>query len=360
MKARLAASDPAGRHELLAAQERGGREPWAVVFEGGEWNVYEKPDEGRQNEEERDQLTGILKKSTAEARITSWMRGRRGGTLFLCDVNHMKRINEQYGHQTGDECLKRVAQILSYMIRYNDILGRCGGDEFIIFMPECLDMGQAQENCRRIQERFHADGRREKDRIPLSLTVVWELRKPGNTYQNLFASVCEKLKRQKGIMDTVRAETKRKDHYITDVRRIQEELTEQIQKQEAYCQDYETFKSIYRFLERGIARSGQKVCVILLTVVDGQGKSPLPYEKDVLMEQLGEDIGITLRIGDVYTRYSSSQYLLLVIDTAQEQADRIVDRIRERFLDGRQGEDVLIHHCYELQSVRNENTMDRG
>ena len=94
--------------------------------------------------------------------------------------------------------------------------------------------------------------------------------------------------------------------------------------------------------------------MILLTVVDGQGRNPLPYEKDMLMEQLGEDIGVTLRIGDVYTRYSSSQYLLLVIDTTEEKADRIVDRIREQFLDGRQGEDVLIHYCYELQPARSE------
>lgn len=317
--------------------------------------MNEKPDGRSPGEEERDQLTGVLKKSAVEARITSRMWGKREGTLFLCDVDHMKRINEQYGHQAGDECLKRVAQILSYMIRSNDILGRCGGDEFVIFVPECQDAKQAQEICRRIQERFYADRGKEKGRIVLSLTVVWELWKTGSTYQKLFECASERLRQQKGNADIEYAQKgKKKDYYITDVRKVQEELREQIQKQEAYCQDYETFKSIYRFLERGIARSGQKTCVILLTVVDGQGRSPLPYEKDMLMEQLGEDIGVTLRIGDVYTRYSSSQYLLLVIDTTEEKADRIVDRIRERFLDGRQGEDVLIHHCYELQPAQSE------
>lgn len=317
--------------------------------------MSEKPDEKSTGEEERDQLTGVLKKSAVEAKIISQMWGKRGGTLFLCDVDHMKRINEQYGHQVGDECLKRVAQILSYMIRSNDILGRCGGDEFVIFVPECQDAKQAQEICRRIQERFHADRGKEKGRIVLSLTVVWELRNTGNTYQKLFECASDRLRQQKGNADIEYVQNgKKKDYYITDVRRVQEELREQIQKQEAYCQDYKTFKSIYRFLERGIARSGQKACVILLTVVDGQGRSPLPYEKDMLMEQLGEDIGVTLRIGDVYTRYSSSQYLLLVIDTTEEKADRIVDRIRERFLDGRQGEDVLIHHCYELQPAQSE------
>ena len=319
--------------------------------------MCEKPNGKRLGEEERDQLTGVLKKNMAEAKIASQMRGKRGGTLFLCDVDHMKRINERYGHQTGDECLKKVAQILSYMIRSNDILGRCGGDEFVIYMPGCQDAEQAQEICKRIRERFHAGRGKEKDRIALTLTVVWELRKTGSTYQNLFACAGKKLeqKKQEEILDLENAQrSRRKDYYITDVRKVQEELREQIQKQEAYCQDYKTFKSIYRFLERGLARSGQKACVILLTVVDGQGRSPLPYEKEILMEQLGEDIGVTLRIGDVYTRYSSSQYLLLVIDTTEEKADRIVDRIRERFLDGRQGEDVLIHHCYELQPARSE------
>lgn len=277
----------------------------------------------------------------------------------MCDVDHMKRINEQYGHQMGDECLKRVAQILSYMIGSNDILGRCGGDEFVIFMPECQDMEQAQEHCRRIQERFHTGRGKAKNRIPLSLTVVCEQRKMGNTYQKLFEHVYEKLEQQKRLSDITKAESgERKDHYVADVRRVKEELKEQIRKQEAYCQDYETFKSIYRFLERGIARSGLKACVILLTVVDRDGKSPLPHEKDVLMEQLGSDIGVTLRIGDVYTRYSSSQYLLLVIDTTEGQVDRIVDRIRKRFVEGRKEEDVLIHHCYELQSVQKEKGME--
>ena len=91
--------------------------------------MNEKPDEGKQNEEERDQLTGLLKKDMAEIQIASKMRGKRGGTLFLCDVDHMKQINEHYGHQTGDECLKRSAQILSYMIGSNDIC--CTGNNIL-------------------------------------------------------------------------------------------------------------------------------------------------------------------------------------------------------------------------------------
>ena len=56
--------------------------------------MHDKPDEGRQKEEERDLLTGLLKKDLAEVHIVSQLRGKRGGTLFLCDVDHMKQINE--------------------------------------------------------------------------------------------------------------------------------------------------------------------------------------------------------------------------------------------------------------------------
>ena len=153
-------------------------------------------DERGLKEEDRDQLTGILKKSRLEAQIASQMRGKRGGTLFLCDVDHMNGINEQYGHQAGDE--------------------------FVIFMPECREEEQAQEICRRIEERFHGGKGNEKGRIPLSLTVVWVRREMGCTYERMLACAWEKMKQQKqiGRLDTA-------DHYITDVRRVRKELTEQ-------------------------------------------------------------------------------------------------------------------------------------
>lgn len=303
---------------------------------------------GRSKDKNLDRLTGTLKRNVAEAGIASRLREKHSGTLFLCDVDDLSQINKQYGHLAGDQCLKQVAQILSYMIQPDDIFGRHGGDEFMIFMPDCVELQQAEEICRRMENRFRA-GR--KGRISLSVTVIWVLCRPGDTCRRLLKRAEEKLEGQKALYSPSRAQ-KGKDHYKKDVQQVQKELMEEIQKPGAYCQDYETFKSIYRFLERGIIRSGQKACVILITVVDEQGGSLLPGEKDVLMEQLGEEIGSALRIGDVYTRYSSSQYLSLVIDTTEGQADRIVDRIRNQFLAGKEGNDILIHHCYELQPAR--------
>ena len=76
------------------------------------------------------------------------------------------------------------------------------------------------------------------------------------------------------------------DNYQKDVRQVRNDLMEQIRVPGAYCQDYDTFKSIYRFLERGIIRGGQKSCVILLSVTDEEGRSIAPDKKDRLMERL--------------------------------------------------------------------------
>lgn len=312
----------------------------------------------RSEKENRDSLTGVLKKNVAEAQMATVLNRNRAGTLFLCDVDDLKKINDRYGHQAGDECLKETARILEYLIRPNAILGRHGGDEFLIFMPDCNDIGIASEFCKRVEKRFRVH--KENSKLPFSVTAVCAVWQPGDTFRKLFERAGEELEKRK--LDLGLAAVRKnagKDSYGKDVRRVRSELIEQIRKPGAYCQDYETFKGIYRFLERGIIRSGQKACVILITVVSGQGESLLPGEKDILMERLGEDIGIMLRIGDVYTRYSSSQYLILVIDTTEGQVDLIVNRIKNRFLANNQENNILIHNCYELQPARIGELMEQ-
>ena len=304
------------------------------------------------NAKSRDSLTGVLNKNTAEEQISSRLREKQGGTLFLCGVDGIKRINEQYGHLAGDECLKQAARILSFMIQPKDILGRRSGDEFVVFMPDCQDAQRAEAYAQRINNRFSTSRDRENKKVPYSMTVVWALH-DGCIPGALFERADAEMRRRRAEQELSGGrERKERNHYTRDIRQVRKELLEQIKRPGAYCQDYETFKGIYRFLARGIIRSGQKACVILLTMVNEEGGTPLLQEKDMLMEQLGETIGDTLRIGDVYTRYTSSQYLLLVINAEKCQADLIAQRIRERFLARRHSNDVLIHRCYELEPAQ--------
>lgn len=63
-------------------------------------------------------------------------RYQRPLTLAVCDVDHFKKINDKFGHQAGDKVLKLFAKLLSTRLREVDFVGRYGGEEFVILLPE--------------------------------------------------------------------------------------------------------------------------------------------------------------------------------------------------------------------------------
>ncbi|OON95987.1 MAG: hypothetical protein ATN32_06730 [Candidatus Epulonipiscium fishelsonii] len=89
---------------------------------------------------ERDQLTGLYNKMTAEKLISSSILKHKTGILFMIDGDHFKQINDILGHSIGDTVIKNIAATLynifePYIIEQNAIVGRMGGDEFMAFVP---------------------------------------------------------------------------------------------------------------------------------------------------------------------------------------------------------------------------------
>jgi diguanylate cyclase (GGDEF)-like protein len=88
----------------------------------------------------RDQLTGLYNRRGLLNQLQQWLswsaRYDRPLALLLVDVDRFKSVNDTFGHLAGDEALKRVADGLRQGIRTSDILGRFGGDEFLILAPE--------------------------------------------------------------------------------------------------------------------------------------------------------------------------------------------------------------------------------
>ena len=89
----------------------------------------------------RDGLTGIWNRAsilslTAGALLRS-ARQQSQTSIMLCDVDHFKRINDTYGHLTGDLVLKEVARRLNASVRAYDAVGRYGGEEFLILLNDC-------------------------------------------------------------------------------------------------------------------------------------------------------------------------------------------------------------------------------
>jgi diguanylate cyclase (GGDEF)-like protein len=86
-----------------------------------------------------DELTGIFnRRGITENLEVEVARSRRLGTplsLLMLDIDRFKPINDTFGHATGDEVIRTVAQALKKELRETDVLGRFGGDEFIVVLP---------------------------------------------------------------------------------------------------------------------------------------------------------------------------------------------------------------------------------
>lgn len=86
-----------------------------------------------------DPLTNLYNRRFFETRgreeVAHSLRHREPLTLLMFDVDHFKRINDTYGHQTGDKVLQAVAQFLKDQTRTSDICGRYGGEEFALLLP---------------------------------------------------------------------------------------------------------------------------------------------------------------------------------------------------------------------------------
>lgn len=90
---------------------------------------------------DRDSLTGLLKHARIKEQVDSELsRAQRSGealSLVMLDLDHFKRVNDTYGHSTGDKVLKAIAHLLRQRLRKTDAIGRYGGEEFMVILPRC-------------------------------------------------------------------------------------------------------------------------------------------------------------------------------------------------------------------------------
>lgn len=122
---------------------------------------------------ERDPLTGLLNRrgfadlwqSCVEQDVTEG-----DIAVIALDFDNFKQLNDQYGHQAGDEALQDLAQILQQHTRDYDFASRLGGDEFVLVLPGCKKQ-EALQIAERIQQSYAATKQGEQHSISLGIAI---------------------------------------------------------------------------------------------------------------------------------------------------------------------------------------------
>jgi diguanylate cyclase (GGDEF)-like protein len=124
-----------------------------------------------------DPLTGLYNHrhlyERLEQEVARAKRSRRPVAALMLDIDNLKLINDTYGHQVGDEALKLLASVLQSSCRAEDIVGRYGGDEFMIILPE-TDTAEAERIGERIQANLAARYLEEKGKdgcVPIRISM---------------------------------------------------------------------------------------------------------------------------------------------------------------------------------------------
>lgn len=84
-----------------------------------------------------DSLTGLLNRRSMQNRVRELRRTERSMAVILADLDKFKRLNDTYGHETGDRALRLFAATFSDALRAQDLLSRHGGEEFVAALPGC-------------------------------------------------------------------------------------------------------------------------------------------------------------------------------------------------------------------------------
>lgn len=158
----------------------------AMPFEGTPAMLYGIHDVTRQKEIEEqlrelattDSLTGTLNRrqffAVAEEELERATRYGKSTALFMMDADHFKAVNDRYGHMVGDRVLASIGGTIRGELRRFDVVGRYGGEEFVVLLPETT-MQAAAVTAERIraavaQRRVDADG--EPVTTTISIGVV--------------------------------------------------------------------------------------------------------------------------------------------------------------------------------------------
>ena len=141
-----------------------------------------------------DSLTGLFNKVSTEQKIDELLSSNCVGTMYMIDIDNFKTINDTLGHSKGDEVISDLSKLLQEAFRKDDIIGRIGGDEFIVFCPNLIHETSIYDKANLILNTFKKTYRHNDKTVQTTASVgIYKKTEKLENFQSMYQKSDEAL-----------------------------------------------------------------------------------------------------------------------------------------------------------------------
>jgi len=295
---------------------------------------------------EMDYLTGLPGRQGGENQISQKMKETQGCIAFI-DLDNLKQTNDTMGHIAGDRALTILGEVLAECAQ-DDVAMRIGGDEFVLFIAGA----DKEEAIRRIEDVYQRFDKKKEGNAYLSLSSLSAglcLTSVNDTYADVLAKADKALYHVKqrgksGYYFYTKSSNEAKKNSADDLSRLIDSLKNQTSRSGSMNVGYREFTKIYDYVRCLTNRFRYNMELVLITLQPAVADSLYIDEKEQAMLSMEKTIQASLCAGDVCTRFSSEQFLLILMDAEREDVEGIVKRIFENFLALYDGKELILDY----------------
>ena len=282
-----------------------------------------------------DFLTGLPLRNFGEKLIAQNMQEHAGCLAFI-DLDNLKKINDIYGHKAGDRILKILGETISECAK-EAVTCRLGGDEFLIFMPD-MPKDAVDELVGKIFDSFVAKKEKNIEFNEASLSGGLCMSRKGDSFSDCYAKADKALYyiKQNGKsgysfyhqIEEVNGKPRTAE---IDLDKIAEALQKNGSYEGALDLENRQFSKIYEYVSNLGERYNHKCHLVMITVDAVSDNTMFIEDIEQALHCMEMAIRGNIRNVDICTRYSSMQYLVILIEAGTDKIPMVMERIFNRY-----------------------------
>jgi len=326
--------------------------------------LQEEKNKAIRDEAYKDVLTGLWNRKHLQDEIDSLKDSDSTGSFLIFDLDNFKGINDNYGHVVGDAALVAFAKTLKNFVHKDDIVARIGGDEFAVFLRNSYGKELLSDRIENLILEVEHEIKVVKEDDSYSSVSIGISAFPfdGKSFIELYNNADKALYyvKQNGKSgyhfynpSEKYSFTEEENKDVIDLFQLKKYIEEEDLSDGPFKVEYNSFKSIYRFLKRYVMRTNSKIQILLFSLKDLSiiaSDNTAGLNKSMII--LDECIKDSLRKNDVSTRYTNTQFLVILMDVDEDKRKNVVDRIMDNWNENNNNPNVLLK--YDIEELKAE------